>query len=221
MIVYKITNQINDKVYIGQTIRSLSERWSQHLRDSEKLDYPLYRAMSKYGKENFNIKAIYKTNNIEDLNKKEGELISTFKSTNRDFGYNVLSGGNNWKMPQEMKDKISKALTGKKFKSNISKEEKSSIAKKNGAKAYSTKEKKEKWAVKNGSKSFKVYKAICKQFRKRNQPSIYEKGEYIGEWLMTTECAKNLGIDSRHIRDCLAGKRKQHKGFMFERIKGD
>jgi len=217
MTLYRIGNYINEKVYVGQTTRTLSERWKQHLRDSVKLDYPLYRAMRKYGVENFYIEEISTHSDLEELNKAEIETISNLQSNNEEFGYNVLSGGKNYKMPQSIKDKISKANKGKKYKQHISNEEKSKIARENGMKhGYN-----EKWAIANGSLSFRVYKAICVQFRTRIQPSIYVKGEYMGEWLTSSQCAKDLKIKSNHIRSCLVNKRIQTNGFIFERIKGE
>ena len=59
--IYKITNLINDKLYIGKTSRDIETRWKEHLRHSETLpDIPLYRAINKYGKENFIIEEIEK-----------------------------------------------------------------------------------------------------------------------------------------------------------------
>jgi group I intron endonuclease len=135
MIIYRIVNLINEKVYVGQTIRPLRDRWMQHLRDARNLDYPLYRAMRKHGKENFNIEVVASCSNVDELNLKESELISLYKSDKECFGYNILGGGSNYVMPDEVKNKISKALTGKKFKQHISDEEKSKIARQNGMKA--------------------------------------------------------------------------------------
>jgi len=50
MIIYKITNKINKKIYIGQTIRHLSVRWGQHLRSKNGCT-ALKSALKKYGKE--------------------------------------------------------------------------------------------------------------------------------------------------------------------------
>lgn len=57
-IIYKITNQQNGKVYIGQTIRALKVRW---LRDSKKDGgcQKLYRAMNKYGIDSFTIEVLW------------------------------------------------------------------------------------------------------------------------------------------------------------------
>ena len=50
--IYKIVNDINNKVYIGKTSRSLEERFAEHCRTSKlegKEKRPLYAAMHKYG----------------------------------------------------------------------------------------------------------------------------------------------------------------------------
>ena len=55
--IYKITNLINSKVYIGQS-RNIEERWKEHIekgnnQNSEEYNYPLYQAFRKYGIDNF------------------------------------------------------------------------------------------------------------------------------------------------------------------------
>ena len=66
MIIYKITNKINNKVYIGLTTRTLKYRWSTHITESKNLNNQkhLYRAMRKYGIENFTIEEIDSTNDF-------------------------------------------------------------------------------------------------------------------------------------------------------------
>lgn len=57
--IYKITNQINGKSYIGKTnLASIQERFKEHIHDSKRVHMekrPLYSAMNKYGSENFKI----------------------------------------------------------------------------------------------------------------------------------------------------------------------
>ena len=53
--IYKITNKINGKVYIGLTTTSIEQRWRGHINESKKCDRHLYASMRKYGIENFNI----------------------------------------------------------------------------------------------------------------------------------------------------------------------
>lgn len=65
--IYLITNKINNKKYVGKTTKSIKERWEEHLKDSKKEKCeirPLYRAIRKYGIENFTIEEIEKCNII-------------------------------------------------------------------------------------------------------------------------------------------------------------
>ena len=45
--IYKITNTINDKVYIGKTTRTIEERWKEHLNSIKDKDFKIYRAFRK------------------------------------------------------------------------------------------------------------------------------------------------------------------------------
>jgi group I intron endonuclease len=65
MLIYKITNLINNKIYIGKTIRTVELRWQEHIRDSKTGKTPLYLAMQKYGINNFKIEII--NDNIDSI----------------------------------------------------------------------------------------------------------------------------------------------------------
>ena len=59
--IYKITNDINAKVYIGKTLGRIKKRWKEHLKDCKRRkneNRPLYTAMRKYGTEHFKITLI-------------------------------------------------------------------------------------------------------------------------------------------------------------------
>lgn len=89
--IYKITNTINNKVYIGKTYSTIERRFGQHKRDSRKdscKDRPLYKAMNKYGIENFVITELGKFDNLEE---KEMEFIKEYDSYKN--GYNATLGG--------------------------------------------------------------------------------------------------------------------------------
>ena len=98
MIIYKIQNKINGKVYIGQTKNSIDQRFKQHINKSHRNEHSrLYSAMKKYGVENFEISEIDSVDdncaNAQDLlNEKEIYWISFYNSTG-DNGYNILIGG--------------------------------------------------------------------------------------------------------------------------------
>lgn len=70
--IYKITNDINNKVYIGKTNQNIQKRFQQHLNDSKRPDIqnrPLYKAMNKYGLQYFHIELIEETDKPEDREK--------------------------------------------------------------------------------------------------------------------------------------------------------
>lgn len=88
--VYKITNKVNNKYYIGMTKQELRKRFSQHKTASKKESVKsyLYNAMKKYGVENFEIEQLFQFENREDCCNKEIECIS--QNLN---GYNLAKGG--------------------------------------------------------------------------------------------------------------------------------
>ena len=91
--IYLITNKINNKKYVGKTTKSIKERWEEHLKDSKKEKCeirPLYRAIRKYGIENFTIEEIEKCN-IISLSEKEQYWIKYYNTY--EDGYNATLGG--------------------------------------------------------------------------------------------------------------------------------
>lgn len=90
-IIYKFTNMINGKVYIGQTIRPLKERVDEHIRNKKSL---VSKAIKKYGFINFKITTIDKAYTIEELNRKEDDLVKLYNCISP-RGYNLCNGGGN------------------------------------------------------------------------------------------------------------------------------
>ena len=67
--IYKITNDINDKIYVGKTEFSIEKRFAEHCKDAFKRTEehrPLYNAMRKYGIEHFHAELIEETNSPEE-----------------------------------------------------------------------------------------------------------------------------------------------------------
>ena len=124
MWIYKITNIQNNKVYIGQTIRPIEQRFKRHLSDALNniLDTHFARAIRKYGKENFIIEQIDEAQTQDELNQKEQYWIKYYNSVNE--GYNETDaiskcGGNTYqsKTEEEMeviKEKIRQTKIGSK-----------------------------------------------------------------------------------------------------------
>ena len=59
MEIYKVTNKLNGKCYIGKTIYNLEERKKGHLKVRYTRNYPFYNAINKYGLESFIWETIY------------------------------------------------------------------------------------------------------------------------------------------------------------------
>ena len=96
--VYRITNKVNQKIYVGFTEKSLRERMAQHRRDSlnksgrKRL---FMKAIRKYGMEAFEIEAIYQSEDKEDALEKERHFVKEWNSNHRKIGYNSTFGGEN------------------------------------------------------------------------------------------------------------------------------
>ena len=92
--IYKITNSVNNKVYIGQTTRTVEQRFQEHLKscsEKSKSTLHLYQAMNLYGKDKFQIEQIDIAASQEELNQKEIYWIEYYDSMTN--GYNMMPGG--------------------------------------------------------------------------------------------------------------------------------
>ena len=91
--IYKITNKINGKSYIGQTIQNVKERFYQHCAtkcSQAILNMVIHKAINKYGKSNFTIEVIEEVEST-NLNDRERYWIRYYDSYNN--GYNSTKGG--------------------------------------------------------------------------------------------------------------------------------
>jgi group I intron endonuclease len=111
-IIYMIKNKINDKIYIGQTIRSFSDRIMGH-KNGLCNDH-LKASFQKYGFDNFEFSIIDTAETFEELNQKEIYYINLYDSRNRNKGYNIEIGGRNSTASEETLEKMSRAHKGSK-----------------------------------------------------------------------------------------------------------
>lgn len=118
MIVYKATNRINNKVYVGQYNGELVERrWAQHVREADRggARY-LCRAIRKYGAENFMVEVLHHANSKKELDAMETFFIILHQSHTSENGYNLTLGGEGsvgWIPKKETRELWSKQRTGK------------------------------------------------------------------------------------------------------------
>ncbi len=194
MTIYLITNLINGKQYVGQTISSISKRWRYH-QYSNSGCVALSNSIKKHGKENFKIEAIFHASSLEELSKKESEFISKL-GTLHPTGYNLTSGGERPVYSKESRDKMSKSHIGK----VISKETKKKMSESHMG------QKKPDGFSETMSKikdSIKI-KIFCDQ-----TGTVYES---------ISLASKITGINSGHIQRIVKGTLKQSKGHTFKAV---
>ena len=108
-IIYLIKNKIDNKCYVGQTIRTLKKRWSEHCKQNGCI--ALHNAILKYTPENFTIEQLFEGTN-DELDEKEKEYIQQYNSICPN-GYNITSGGNTNKVHcEESRERMRQSKLG-------------------------------------------------------------------------------------------------------------
>ena len=226
--IYKIVNDINDKVYIGQTRKTISTRWNQHIYDSKKSDNILYKAFRKYGSDKFHIIKIEKIRSsskdelISKLNKREIFWIKNYNSYKD--GYNMTIGGDTGLFEKEKKKIIEYSMNGCfiRFYDSISDAEESN----NYNNISACCNKKVPYIVN------KIYRFIDDplteteiEWYKRTYPTIYQY-DYLGNLINTYDFIyeskewleeHSLNFNSANITACCAGKVPSANGFVWRK----
>lgn len=109
--IYILRNTENDKVYIGQTTRSVEDRFKQHKKlckaNSNQL---IFKAMKKYGKDKFFVEELESgISSFEELNEKEAAYISAYNSMAPN-GYNLSPGGALWRRKPSLSEEEQKSV---------------------------------------------------------------------------------------------------------------
>ena len=201
--IYKIVNDINDKIYVGKTLGTIEERFKQHCYDRIKQTAekrPLYSAMNKYGIEHFKIELVEECS-LEEVNDREIYWIKKLNSYHN--GYNATLGGdgsqkvdydkiielwnkgyNNKKICKEMNidtDTVKKALT---------------------IYGVSSEERKKKGQIDTSKKVIMLDK---------------NTGEKLQIFSSTREAGRAVGaVNGTHIGEVCAGKRKTAFGYKWK-----
>lgn len=124
-VIYKITNTVKNKIYIGQTKKyygtkpyGIECRLQRHISDAGRIleggCVRLWRAIRKYGGDNFVTEEIEVTN-ADNVDERETYYIAFYDSTNKKIGYNIALGGKGVKVEhvsEETRKKLSDAHAG-------------------------------------------------------------------------------------------------------------
>lgn len=72
--LYKITNQVNSRIFIGVTSSSLEQKWQKHLSDAKSPFYPLHCDIQKYGEDKFVIELVSESDDRIQIAKVKDKL---------------------------------------------------------------------------------------------------------------------------------------------------
>lgn len=242
-IIYKITNLVNGKVYIGQTIRSIEERKRQHLLDADNgCEFILHKAIRKYKKESFNWTIIDSSYSREELNDKEVFWIVFYNSYSKEKqsnGYNMtkggesLSGNDNPFYGKTHSDEAKKKMS-EKAKGRVVSERTRRLIGDTHSRKYSGK-KSHKYGVKlskcirekmskahTGVKKTETHKMNISLSKKGKETistkaviQLSLKGDYIAQYSTIKEGEEKTGTYSTHIVNCCKGNMKSSNGYMW------
>ena len=199
--VYKITNKITGKIYIGITNQGSGARYRHHWYESRIGEpSPIHRSMAKYGEDNFTLEIIDFAETYEELKEKEKFWIKKFNSTDRNIGYNLTEGGDGTfgrTHSEETKEKIRQKALGRK----ISEETKKKMSE-----------------ARIGKCSDKQREHLSK-LQEQCKQKVYQyskQGEFIAEYDSIIEACKALNLNRDTIRRQLKNPPKNLKDHRIK-----
>lgn len=199
--IYKITNDINQKIYVGKTERTVEKRFKEHCQDAfreHNEKRPLYSAMRKYGIEHFHIELIEETNNPEDREVYWIEKLGSFKN-----GYNATVGGDGKKyIDYDLVYNLYKNGESQKSIAKLLNHDEKTISRILALYGIDSK-------IKNENRILNSRKPVAK--------ISLETGEILTVYSSCAEAEKANG-NTRHIVDVCNGNRKSCKGYFWKFI---
>jgi group I intron endonuclease len=206
--IYKITNKIDNKIYIGQTIGDLERRWKGHLNKGSNCRYLKY-AINKYGVDNFDFKLVCITfdNQLDDMEIKYIEQYNSLVPN----GYNLRMGGNSGRHNAETKQKISETLK-KRYDNGLIRLNNPRIGK-----PLSEITKKKLSEAHKGKKISQ--ESINKRIISRRKNKIIQldiDGNILNSFDSCKEAGEYIGTTTSNICMCCNGKTTTAKGYVWK-----
>lgn len=101
-IIYKITNRINDKGYVGKTERTIEKRWKSHCSSARNgSKFRFHSAIRKYGEDKWNLEILEELITDDELLVSEREEYYIVLHKTLTEGYNAVPGGTGgWMLPR-------------------------------------------------------------------------------------------------------------------------
>ena len=212
--VYKHTNLVNGKVYVGITSRLPEKRWGRN-GCNYRSNLHFYNAILKYGwNVGFLHEILYSGLTKEEAEEYERNLIRHFDSANPEYGYNIALGGNSiGKMSNAIKNKISISNKGK--RRTLEQRKKMSIIAKETSLERSERFRKIRANFKNWNDGI-VFTEEQKDLIKGNTYHPVYCSELDRTFKSISFAARELGLHQSLISKVCKGERKTTGGYQFE-----
>ena len=229
--VYKHTSP-SQKVYIGITSLKPSLRWrldgSGYIRNDRHNTY-FANAIQKYGWDNFKHEILFENLSKEEAEKQEIELISYYNSTNRDYGYNIQSGGTSgYIFTDDMKKHLSDIHKGKHHteetktkmsKSRIghcvSEETRNKIRISNTGKTASIETRNKMSMARKGNPLSDEHKIKLSNSHKKRVLQYSKNGTFLKEYNSVKDACLELSFCPQNITACCRGINKTAYGYIW------
>lgn len=242
--VYAHVNRINGKIYVGQTKRTLEQRYKNGYKHCRHF----WNAIQKYGWESFEHIILIDDLSLDMANIIEEELIKKFDTTNHNKGYNMKSGGLNHIPSEETRKLLSESHKGERhwnygrhwgndFKTKlreihtgriISDEWRKNMSKGQKRRKPFTEEQRRKISLsKMGEKNPMYRKDISHKPKKLRSEQVKKvlqydlDGNFIKKWNSSSEASKTYNVDVSNIVRCCIGETKSCCGFIWQYMMDD
>lgn len=214
--LYCHINTINHKRYVGITKRKPEYRWNNG--EGYVGCTAFYRAIKKYGWHNFEHRILYTHLTKQVAEKLEKLLIKEWKTTDKQFGYNIESGGNLGKeVSEETKKKISRSLKGRKVHHSKQTREKISKALKGRPLSEETKRKMSLFQ-KGRHKTQEQINMLIKNSPNKIAVIQYDLlGNIINKFASMRDASRFTGINNKRISACCCGRSKTAGGYVWKK----